>query len=93
MSEPMPEAIQAKPLAHRAPEAPHRALPKGGFLRLVTEPTPARKHAPGVPDAPPPAAPGAAPPIAPAPSRQTNFFDLDAFAAFARPKDPEGSDS
>lgn len=36
----------AGPLAHRAPEGPARELPAGrGFLRLVTEPMPARKHA------------------------------------------------
>ncbi len=56
------EAPQAQPLAHREPEAPSRALPEGrGFLRLVTEPMPARRHAPGVPDAPPPPATPAAP--------------------------------
>jgi hypothetical protein len=62
MSEPMPGAIEAKPLAHREPEAPARALPAGrGWLRLVTEPLPARKHVKGLPDAPPPPVAPAAP--------------------------------
>ena len=47
-----------------------------GFLRLVTEPMPARKHARGIPDPPPaPAAPG--PTITEAPRRpeQLSLFD------------------
>lgn len=52
----------AGPLAHRAPEGPARELPAGrGFLRLVTEPLPARRHVRGLPDAPPPPAAPAAP--------------------------------
>ena len=51
---------EAKPLASRTPEGPARALPAGrGFLRLITEPLPARRHVRGLPDAPPP-------PVAPA---------------------------
>ena len=86
----MPDAIEAKPLAHREPETTARALPNGrGFLRVVSTPTPARKHAPGVPDAPPPpVAPAVEPTIALAPPRQLNLFDgLD---EFGRPKGPEG---
>jgi IS1 family transposase len=72
----MPAAIEVKPLAHREPEATHRELPGGrGFLRVVSEPMPARRHAPDVPDAPPPAPPGVQPSIAPAPSRQLNLFE------------------
>ena len=90
LCESMPDAIETKPLTHREPEATHRALPAGrGFLRVVSEPMPARRHAPGVPDAPPPpVAPAVEPTIALAPSRQLNLFDsLD---EFGRPKGPEG---
>lgn len=88
LCETMPDAIEAKPLTHREPETTHRELPGGrGFLRVVGAQMPARRHAPGVPDAPPPAAPGQPAPIAPAPSRQLSFFDgLD---EFGRPKDGE----
>ena len=52
----------AGPLAYREPEGPARELPAGrGFLRLVTEPLPARRHVRGLPDAPPPPAAPAAP--------------------------------
>jgi hypothetical protein len=57
LSEPVGKAPEAKPLTHREPEAPARPLPNGrGFLRLVTEPTPAPKRAPVVPAAPTPPA-------------------------------------
>ena len=48
---------EAGPLAHRAPQGPGRELPGGrGFLRLITEPMPTRKVAPGFPKPPPPPA-------------------------------------
>lgn len=84
------EVPQAKPiagpLAHRAPEGPARELPAGrGFLRLVTEPLPSRRHVKGLPDAPPPpvapesasSPPAASPPKlaeVPRPVRQLSLF-------------------
>ncbi|WP_242516536.1 transposase [Sorangium cellulosum] len=67
-------APEAQPLTHREPSAPSRALPNGrGFLRLVTEPTPALK-ARRRSEPPPPASPPvqAAPPPAPV---QLDLFD------------------
>lgn len=61
LNEPAGEAPVAQPLEHRQPAAPARPLPNGrGFLRLVTEPTPARRRAPR--QDPPPAAPAVVPP-------------------------------
>jgi IS1 family transposase len=55
------EPPRAKPLAFREPEAPSRALPEGrGYLRVVTEPTPALRGATPRHDPPqPPVAPAA----------------------------------
>ncbi|XYH95876.1 hypothetical protein ACMHYB_50140 [Sorangium sp. So ce1128] len=51
-------APEAKPLTHREPSAPARALPNNrGFLRLVTEPTPALKQRCRSEPPPPPAGP------------------------------------
>ncbi len=70
LSEPAGEAPRAQPLAHRMPDAPARPLPNGrGFLRLVTEPTPALRRPPVIPDPPPP------PAVAPLP-KQLNWFDI-----------------
>ncbi|WP_437639386.1 transposase [Sorangium sp. So ce854] len=74
-------APEAQPLAHREPAAPARPLPGGrGFLRLVTEPTPALKRSPRHPEPPPSAPPvHAAPPPPPDPPRrpvQLDLFDL-----------------
>ena len=80
---------EAQPLASRTPEGPARALPAGrGFLRLVTEPLPARRHVKGLPDAPAPAeAPALA--IEPVPSRQLNLFDTDLFQGLTSPTTPK----
>ncbi|MCC6553002.1 MAG: transposase [Polyangiaceae bacterium] len=73
------EPPRARPLEHRQPDAPARELPNGrGFLRLVTEPTPALRRLPVIPDPPPGASPVAAVPP-PATPRQLSLFD-----------DPEG---
>ncbi|XXT93005.1 hypothetical protein WMF27_32135 [Sorangium sp. So ce281] len=74
-------APEAQPLAHREPSAPARPLPGGrGFLRLVTEPTPALKRSSRRSEPPPPASPvQAAPPPPPDPPRrpvQLDLFDL-----------------
>ncbi|XYI02929.1 transposase [Sorangium sp. So ce1128] len=81
LAEPAGEAPQAQELTHREPSAPARKLPSGrGFLRLVTEPTPALKQrrrsepaptaAPPVQGAPPP------PPVAPAGPVQLDLFSF-----------------
>lgn len=86
MSEPMPGAITATPLAHQEPEAPARALPAGrGWLRLVTEPMPARKHAKGVPDAPPPPVAPAVP-IAPTSPGLVKARDPEQLSLFTDPE-------
>ncbi|WP_437561125.1 transposase [Sorangium sp. So ce542] len=74
-------APEAKPLTHREPSAPARPLPNNrGFLRLVTEPTPALKQRRRSEPPPPPAAPPvqAVPPPPPEPPRspvQLSLFD------------------
>ncbi|XXT16680.1 hypothetical protein WME94_41265 [Sorangium sp. So ce429] len=88
--EPAGEAPQAQALTHREPSAPARKLPRGrGFLRLVTEPTPALKQRRRS-EPPPPAAPAAqaAPPppsVAPAGPVQ-----LDQFSFLGDPSDTPG---
>ncbi|KYF72347.1 hypothetical protein [Sorangium cellulosum] len=70
-------APEAKPLTHREPSTPARALPNNrGFLRLVTEPTPALKKRRSEPP-PPPASPVQAvpPPVEP----QRGMVQLDLF--------------
>ncbi|WP_437875558.1 transposase [Sorangium sp. So ce513] len=70
-------APEAKPLTHREPSAPARALPNNrGFLRLVTEPTPALKKRRSEPP-PPPASPvQVVPPPPPEPQRGMVQLDL-----------------
>ncbi|WP_437312432.1 hypothetical protein [Sorangium sp. So ce385] len=73
-------APEAKPLTHREPSAPARPLPnKRGFLRLVTEPTPALKQRRKSEPPPPPASPvQVVPPPPPEPPRgpvQLSLFD------------------
>jgi IS1 family transposase len=51
------EKPQPQPLAHRRPETTHRALPGGGFLRVVRD----RVGAPVAPTPPAPAVPAAEP--------------------------------
>ena len=66
LAEPVAEAPTAKPLAHRAPEAPARALPGGrGFLRLVGGAPPVEKNPPRH-DPPPATAPVPQPATPPA---------------------------
>lgn len=77
LSEPAGEKPVAKPLEHREPAAPARPLPNGrGFLRLVTEPTPARK---GAPRHDPPSAPIAVPPPADPPAKPSGPVQLSLF--------------
>ena len=73
-------APEAQPLTHREPPTPARALPNNrGFLRLVTEPTPALKQRRKSEPPPPPASPvQAVPPPPPEPPRgpvQLSLFD------------------
>ncbi|WP_437275456.1 transposase [Sorangium sp. So ce375] len=73
-------APEAQPLTHREPSAPARALPNNrGFLRLVTEPTPALKQRRKSEPPPPPASPvQVVPPPPPEPTRgpvQLSLFD------------------
>ncbi|WP_437746246.1 transposase [Sorangium sp. So ce1504] len=69
-------APEAKPLTHREPSAPARPLPNNrGFLRLVTEPTPALKQRRRS-EPPPPASPvQVVPPPAPDGPIQLSLFD------------------
>ncbi|KYF62449.1 transposase [Sorangium cellulosum] len=70
-------APEAKPLTHREPSAPARALPGGrGFLRLVTEPTPALKRPQRHPEPLPSPPVQAAPPPPPEPQRGMVQLDL-----------------
>ena len=85
------EVPQAKPvagpLAHRAPEGPARELPAGrGFLRLVTEPMPARKVAPGFPK-PPPAPVTPAAPVEPTSPGLVKARDPEQLSLFTDPPD------
>ena len=82
----------ASPLAHRAPEGPARELPGGrGFLRLITEPMPARKVAPGFPKPPPPAAPAApSAPVEPTSPGIVQVRDPEQLSLFN--DDPEGAE-
>ncbi|MGK3994004.1 transposase [Sorangium sp. So ce1024] len=80
MTEAEGPAPEAKPLTHREPSAPARALPNNrGFLRLVTEPTPALKQRRCSEPPPPPASPvQAVPPPPPEPPPgpvQLSLFD------------------
>ncbi|MCC6553008.1 MAG: transposase, partial [Polyangiaceae bacterium] len=69
------EKPEPKPLAIPKPEGPARELPGGrGFLRLVTEPTPALKRPPRMPDPPPVSPVVPAPEPAAEPSGQLDLF-------------------
>jgi hypothetical protein len=83
MSEPVAEPPVKQELTHREPSAPSRKLPSGrGFLRLVTEPTPAQRRPR---TEPPPAAPLAPVPPPVAEPRQLSLLDF-------LPKPPQGGD-
>ncbi|KYF75843.1 transposase [Sorangium cellulosum] len=75
-------APEAKPLTHREPSAPARALPGGrGFLRLVTELTPALKRPPHRSEPPPPAVPPVQAAPTPPAEPQRGMVQLDLFGA------------
>ena len=85
LAEPTGEAPVAQPLEHREPATPARPLPNGrGFLRLVTEPTPARRGARPRHD-PPPAAPAAVPPPPDPPAEPSGPVQLSLFPGFDPP--------
>ncbi len=87
LSEPAGEAPRAEPLEHRLPAAPARELPNGrGFLRLVTEPTPALRR-PHVAPEPPPDAPPVA--VVPAPEDERQL-DLLSWRPRSAPVPPLG---
>ncbi|WP_437494835.1 transposase [Sorangium sp. So ce1014] len=90
LTEPASEAPKAQPLSHREPSAPARKLPSGrGWLRLVTEPTPALKRPQRAPEPTPPASPvQAAPP--PAPVAPAGPVQLDLFSWKPDPSDTPG---